>query len=1043
MTSTRQTRAIPNAIAFVVGLLVATLGAAVIAGWKFDLAAVKSVFPGLVTMKPNTALGFLLCGAALAILSSQRTSEPGRLWATAIATLVISIGALTLGEYLFGWDFGIDQRLFRDTDEVAGISQPGRMSPSTAYCFVLAGLSLLVAAQPLAVRWRVSILAAISLTMMFVGGFAFFGYISDLLFNLRGWSYTGMAAHTSLGVILLGFGLLALGRSKGEFRWSLDAQTTCGFALGIASLLIAAGVSYHFINLLQETAGLVSHSQEVLREIGEVTTGLASISSSQRTYINTGDARLLEHEAESKEALHQKIETIRLLTAADAQQQSRLNQLEALIDQRLDFGEQTIEARKKEGLSAAEQMIASGKGIALSDDIRHVTKNIQDEEYALLDLRQKKQKENSITTFLLLPLRVFLSVTLLSLGLFLLNTGMAEHAQAQEKVVWLASFPEGNPNPIIEMDLAGGRFHYLNPAAVQLLPELEHQGLQHPWLAGLSETAAFLRQKPNEPLRREIAACGRHYAQTISYIPKTQRVRVYGTDITERKRAEESKARLAAIVNSSEDAIISKTLQGIITSWNLGAERIFGYSAAEAIGKSMLMLFPPDRVNEENEILTRVARGERGLHFETVRVCKSGAPIHVSVTISPITDDQGKITGVSKIARDISERKRAEAAVRESEVRYRTLFDTLIEGFCTIEMVFGEGGNAVDFRFLEVNPAFEKQTGLQNAPGRLMREMIPNLEAYWFDIYGKIAMTGESAHFENEAKTLGRHYDVYAYRIGGSDSRKVAILFNDITERKRAEDTIRQLNADLERRVIERTAQLEAANKELEAFSYSVSHDLRAPLRGVHGYVRMLKEDYQDRLDDEGKRLLDVVGGEAKRMGQLIDDLLAFSRLGRQKMGNTTVNLATLARSEFENLTRNGAPAVPRFKLQPLPPVCGDPAMLRQVFANLIGNAIKFSRHQAVPTVEVGGWINNGEVTCYVKDNGAGFDEKYAHKLFGVFQRLHSETEFEGTGVGLALVQRVIHRHGGRVWAEGKTNQGATFYFTLPNPKESLHEKLS
>jgi light-regulated signal transduction histidine kinase (bacteriophytochrome) len=247
----------------------------------------------------------------------------------------------------------------------------------------------------------------------------------------------------------------------------------------------------------------------------------------------------------------------------------------------------------------------------------------------------------------------------------------------------------------------------------------------------------------------------------------------------------------------------------------------------------------------------------------------------------------------------------------------------------------------------------------------------------------------------------------------------------------------------LEQRVIERTAQLEAANKELEAFSYSVSHDLRAPLRGVHGYVRMLKEDYHDRLDEEGNRLLDVVAGEAKRMGQLIDDLLAFSRLGRQKMGNTTVNLATLARSEFEHLTQGGAQSGPRFKLQPLPPVCGDPAMLRQVFANLLGNAIKFSRHQAVPTVEVGGWTNNGEVTCYVKDNGAGFDEKYTHKLFGVFQRLHSESEFEGTGVGLALVQRVIHRHGGRVWAEGKLNQGATFYFTLPTPKESLHEKLS
>ncbi len=271
--------------------------------------------------------------------------------------------------------------------------------------------------------------------------------------------------------------------------------------------------------------------------------------------------------------------------------------------------------------------------------------------------------------------------------------------------------------------------------------------------------------------------------------------------------------------------------------------------------------------------------------------------------------------------------------------------------------------------------------------------------------------------------------------IGG-----IVTNYRDVTGRKQAEEEIRTLNANLEERVQERTAQLEAANKELEAFSYSVSHDLRAPLRGVDGYIRMLQEDYADRLDAEGNRMIEVVSSEAKRMGRLIDDLLAFSRLGREQMSRAPVDMTALGQAVFENLTRTATVAPPRFDLKPLPPAQGDLAMLRQVFTNLISNAVKFSRHNPNPTVEVGGSNGDGEMTYYVKDNGVGFDEKYAHKLFGVFQRLHSEAEFEGTGVGLALVQRIVRRHGGRVWAESKLGTGATFYFTLPVRKESPDE---
>jgi light-regulated signal transduction histidine kinase (bacteriophytochrome) len=235
--------------------------------------------------------------------------------------------------------------------------------------------------------------------------------------------------------------------------------------------------------------------------------------------------------------------------------------------------------------------------------------------------------------------------------------------------------------------------------------------------------------------------------------------------------------------------------------------------------------------------------------------------------------------------------------------------------------------------------------------------------------------------------------------------------------------------AELEARVRERTAELEAANKELGSFSYSVSHDLRAPLRAVDGYARMIEEDYAGRLDDEARRLLGVVRSSAKRMGQLIDDLLAFSRLGRQQAVIERVDMTRMAREVGDEL--RGARELP-MDFSQLPPAKADPALMRQVWLNLIGNALKYSAKKADARVDIGGREDPGENVYWVRDNGAGFDMRYAEKLFGVFQRLHRADEFEGTGVGLAIVQRIIGRHGGRVWAEGKPGEGACFYFSLP-----------
>jgi light-regulated signal transduction histidine kinase (bacteriophytochrome) len=235
---------------------------------------------------------------------------------------------------------------------------------------------------------------------------------------------------------------------------------------------------------------------------------------------------------------------------------------------------------------------------------------------------------------------------------------------------------------------------------------------------------------------------------------------------------------------------------------------------------------------------------------------------------------------------------------------------------------------------------------------------------------------------------------------------------------------------ELEQSVRERTAELRASNQALEGFSYSVSHDLRAPLRAVSGYAAMLEEDHGHQLDDEGRRLLRVVCESAARMGQLIDDLLRFSRLGRQPVDTVPVEMRSLAREVIEELAAEHPAA--SVDLGEVPAATGDRMLLRQVWANLIGNALKYSAKNASPRVEIGGRNENGEIVYWVGDNGAGFDMRYAEKLFRVFQRLHGEHEFAGTGVGLAIVERVVSRHGGRVWAEGEVNRGARFFFTLP-----------
>lgn len=251
-------------------------------------------------------------------------------------------------------------------------------------------------------------------------------------------------------------------------------------------------------------------------------------------------------------------------------------------------------------------------------------------------------------------------------------------------------------------------------------------------------------------------------------------------------------------------------------------------------------------------------------------------------------------------------------------------------------------------------------------------------------------------------------------------------------ELKKAQEDIRKFNEELEQKVVDRTAQLESVNKDLEAFSYSVSHDLRAPIRAINGYTKILKEDYEEKLDEQGIEVLESIIENSKKMGTLIDDLLAFSKLGRKQVTVSEIDMDDLVRSVKDELTNAASDNVPIFNITPLLPANGDRSLIKQVWINLISNAIKYSGYNKEIIIEIGAFEKDQYIVYYVKDYGAGFDMQYYDKLFGVFQRLHSQEEFEGTGIGLAIVQKVVQRHQGLVWAESILGKATTFFFSLP-----------
>ena len=965
--------------------IVSLLGVMALSGWAFNAPVFRSVIPGLSQILPNSAVAMLLTALSLWWLIAEPVPAWRRAAACALGFIVLAIGALTLSEYLFKVQLPIDHLLFRESILSRAAPMPGRMGLITSVNFVFLGLALLLFDVKRFRAWFVELLVAVPIEICLL---ALIGYVCNVP-SFYGWNSlfpnSAIGLHMTLAIIVLGLGLLAARPERGLTKVLLS-RTAGGV---VARRLLLAPV------IIPLTTGLI---QIAGRRAGFYNSEFAGwLFSFLNIFIFTGVIWWIATLLYRADAVRQRAET-------------EVRQLNTELEQRVV--ERTTQlAQAKESLQEKEERLR-----------------------------------------LIIDTALDAVITMNSHGMV---TGWSR--QAETMFGWRA------------VDILGQRLSQtIVPARFR---DAHERGLKH-----------FLTAEEGPMLNRRVEVMalhrdGREFPVELAITPirlgTSFIFSAFVRDITESKRAqielERQRAELQLIFDTVPAIIFYKDPQHRLLRINEASARCLGMPREKVEGRSDKELGSPhaERYYKDEDEIISTGQPKLGI-IEPVETANGTRWLQTDKL--PHRDEAGKVVGVIGFALDITERRESEQKLREQldrldllhrithaigerqdlqsifQVVIRSLEDNLPLDFGCV-CLYDPSAEALTVTRVGVRSgAIAKEMDITDQAsipvdrngifrfieGELVYE--PDVSKSGMAFAQRLAQGGLRAVVAAPLVVEGK---VFGVLLAGrskpeSFSRREQEFLRQLSEHVALAANQAQLYATLAERVRERTAELEAANKELEAFSYSVSHDLRAPLRAVSGFSSIVLQQFSSGVSPDAQRFLKEINASAHEMARLIDGLLEFSRLSRQTVARQPVNISALVRDVLAELRKEQQDRQLEIQIGDLPDCMGDPLLLKQVFANLLSNALKFTRHKDKGVIEVGWRKEDGKGVYFVRDNGAGFDMRYAEKLFGVFQRLHRNDEFEGTGVGLSIVQRIIHRHGGHISAEGEVNKGATFYFSLP-----------